>query len=47
METGKLNGATTQRDSDKFLLDNIRRQYEIAAYNAQKNERNLPLKEAY
>lgn len=47
METGKLNEATTQRDSDNFLLDNIRRQQEIAAYNAIKYERNLPLKEAY
>lgn len=26
METGKLNEATTQRDSDNFLMDNILRQ---------------------
>ena len=26
METGKLNEATTQRDSDNLLMDNIRRQ---------------------
>jgi hypothetical protein len=47
MEAGKLSDATTQRDSDNFLLNNIRRQYEIAAYNAKKNERNLPVKEAF
>ena len=26
METGKLNEATTQRDSDNLLMDNIRRE---------------------
>ena len=47
METGKLNEATTQRDSDNFLLDNIRRQAEIAAFNSKKFERDLHLKEAF
>ena len=30
METGKLNEATTQRDPDNFLIDNIKRQGEMA-----------------
>ena len=38
METGKLNEATTQRDSDNYLIDNIRRQAESAAYLSKKSK---------
>lgn len=47
METGKLNEATTQRDSDNFLLDNIRRQAESAAYSSKKFAKDAGLKEAF
>ena len=47
METGKLNEATTQRDSDNYLLDNIRRQYEMAAYLAIRERNNQQLAESY
>lgn len=32
METGKLNEATTQKDSDNVLVDQVRRQAEAGAY---------------
>ena len=32
METGKLNEATTQKDADNILIDQIRRQAETGAY---------------
>lgn len=35
MESGKLQEATTQRDSDNFLMDNIRRQVEKAEYESE------------
>ncbi len=47
METGKLNEATTQRDSDNFLIDNIRRQAELAAFKAKQHDREPHLKQAF
>lgn len=47
METGKLNEATTQRDSDNFLMDNILRQAEAGAYLANKYRKDRELHEAY
>ena len=43
METGKLNEATTQRDPDNLLMDNIRRQAETAAYLARRHRNNEDL----
>ena len=42
MESGKLQMATTQRDSDNFLMDNIRRQMEKASYESHnyKNDKD-------
>jgi hypothetical protein len=37
MEQGKTGEATTQRDGDNFLTDNIRRQAETAAYWGKKS----------
>lgn len=47
MENGKLNEATTQRDSDNFLADNIKRKYECAAYMASKHKNNPALSKSY
>lgn len=47
MESGKLNEATTQRDSDNFLLDNIRRQAVIAAFFSRGSQGEPRLKEAF
>mgnify|MGYP000869396960 FL=1 len=47
METGKLNEATTQRDSDNFLMDNIRRIALSSAYLANNTKNDVQLHEAY
>jgi len=40
METGKLNEATTQKDADNILLDQIRRQAESATYHQHHPQNN-------
>ena len=47
MEANKLSAATTQRDADNYLMDNIRRQMEEAAFKAIKHQNDLELTESY
>lgn len=43
MEAIKLSAATTQRDADNYLMDNIRRQMEAAAFKAIKHKNDHEL----
>lgn len=47
MEAIKLTAATTQRDSDNYLMDNIRRQMEAAAFKAIKHKNDSELAQSY
>ena len=47
MESGKLNESTTIRDADNYLMDNIRRQYEMAGYLSNKHKSDSELSESY
>jgi hypothetical protein len=47
MEAGKLIEATTQRDCDNYLTDNIRRQAEAAVYWAKKHQNDSQFSASY